>query len=345
MYNLSLLLALFCMAEATTPPPQLPMVQVPPGAFTMGRLDTGLDAAGGDDELPRHEVWLDAYAIGQHEVTNAAFAAVYNWAISQGKVQATEIEPSGIRKGDKPLLDLRTQQSMLRVEQGQLMTQPLAGQPPEEFPVTFVTWYGAVAFCQWLSEWQGLPGCYDLERWECVARDSGGYRLPSEAEWERAAGWDSTQGAHLIHAFTAEPSDRVMNFYDSARTIYANPARLGVMPFVNPAGWFDGTRAERVASPAGCQDMSGNLWEWCGDWYAADYYAQSPARNPAGPDTGTQRVERGGSWRSPAQHCRTAKRNYDSPTLATWDLGFRVARSIKEASPGTTAGVWTPAPK
>lgn len=345
MCNLSLLLIVSCLTEASPIPPQLPMVQISSGTFTMGRLDTGLDATGGDDELPRHDVWLDAYEIGQHEVTNEAFATVYNWAISQGKVQATEIDQSGIRKGDKVLLDLRTQQSMLRVEQGQLLMHPLAGQPPEKFPVTFVSWYGAVAFCQWLSEWQGQPGCYDLERWECVTRESGGYRLPSEAEWERAAGWDPTRGAHLVHAFAAEPSALVMNFYDSERTIYANPARLGIMPFLNPAGWFDGIRAQRAASPAGCEDMSGNLWEWCGDWYAAGYYAESPTRNPVGPVSGTQRVERGGSWRSPAQHCRTAKRNYDVPTLATWDLGFRVARSVREATPGRAAEVSTPAPK
>lgn len=332
-------LSLLCLAARADAPPVPSMATVPAGAFTMGRPDTGFDEVGGDDELPRHEVFLAAYEIGLHEVSNAQLAAVYNWAIDTGRLMLDNANPARVQLNGQLLLDLATRESALRVEGGRLRVDTEITPHAATLPATFVTWYGAAAFCNWQGEWEGRPPCYDLAAWSCIAPDSGGYRLPTEAEWERAAAWRPETRAHGPFAFTMPPGRDAMNFYDTDHAIYVNPLQSGMMPFLSPVAWFTEAR-----SPVGCFDMSGNVWEWCNDWYHASYYADSPRDNPAGPVSGAHRVERGGSWRSPAAHCRTAKRNHDSPGLALGDLGFRVARAVRPtaASPDTASTALPP---
>jgi formylglycine-generating enzyme required for sulfatase activity len=179
-------------------------------------------------------------------------------------------------------------------------------------PVEQVRWSDAVKFCNRRSEAEGLKPCYDLKTWQCNF-DADGYRLPTEAEWEYAC----RAGAKTAYFFG-----------DS-------PARLGEY------AWFDQNSGghphpvgQKRANPWGLYDMSGNLWQWCNDFYKVDYYAEAPARDPRGPAKGETKVVRGGAWRSSADNCRSGYRYNENPGYADvcfgYDIyGFRCARKAK----------------
>ncbi len=157
-------------------------------------------------------------------------------------------------------------------------------------PITGVSWNDAVAYCQWLSRKTGQN-----------------YRLPTEAEWEYAA----RGGAKGV----------------KDQYIYAGGNEL------DESGWYTentndtGTRPVGGKKPnqLGLYDMSGNVWEWCADWYGD--YPSEPVNNPTGPDKGSYRALRGGSWRHSAVYCRVADRYSNAPEARLNYRGFRVARS------------------
>jgi len=155
-------------------------------------------------------------------------------------------------------------------------------------PVVAVSWLDAIAYCQWLSRSTGAV-----------------YRLPTEAEWERAArgGVESALYTWGDAAPESQPS-------------YA-------------ARWKDGP--ERVAqfppNAYGLFDIGDNVHEWCADWYDATYYARAPERNPQGPPAGSRRASRGGSWRHHIKISRVAARSSIPPEFEYADYGFRVART------------------
>jgi formylglycine-generating enzyme required for sulfatase activity len=180
-------------------------------------------------------------------------------------------------------------------------------------PVDQIRWTDAATYCNARSRLEGLQPAYDPKTWRC---DFGadGYRLPTEAEWERAA----RAGTKTTYSFGNDPS------------------QLGLH------AWFkrNSTRgphavAEKEPNPWGLCDMYGNVWEWCNDFYHEDYYRQSPQRNPRGPTAGENRVVRGGCWNSKPDMCRSSYRNYEDPgyTDACFGkdihgfVGFRCARS------------------
>lgn len=158
---------------------------------------------------------------------------------------------------------------------------------PEQ-PVVGVSWADAVAFCEWLSRETGQP-----------------HRLPTEAEWERAArgGLDGAR-----YPWGDEPPAR---WFGSARGPLPAPPRVGQ----GPVNGF------------GLADLSGVVHEWCLDWYAPDAYAPGPAWNPTGPPAGTRRVSRGGAWRHQDPWSPVAHRSSLPPHLRYADYGFRVLRA------------------
>jgi formylglycine-generating enzyme required for sulfatase activity len=156
----------------------------------------------------------------------------------------------------------------------------------DDFPVESVTWLQAVEFCRKLSE---LPAEKEAGRV---------YRLPTEAEWEYACRAGTTSPWHCGEGLAPAQA----NF--SGR----NTQRVGSYP---PNAW-------------GLYDMHGNVREWCSDYYDGKYYLRGPAGDPQGPETGSHRVARGGSWRDSDVLCRSAYRFNDAPVLADDHIGFRV---------------------
>lgn len=192
---------------------------------------------GHPDESPVRRVWIDAFEIGVCQVTNAEYAAFTN---------AT----------------------------GHSLLTPFKN--PEQ-PIVAVSWFDAVAYCDWLN-----------------------VRLPTEAEWECAAR-GGAEGMRYPWGNELPPNDD-----------RNEPHSVG----------------RGTPNAYGLYDVCENVHEWCSDWYASDFYAASPERNPRGPDTGTRRVSRGGSWRHQIKFSRCAARSSIPPEFRYVDYGFRVARDL-----------------
>jgi formylglycine-generating enzyme required for sulfatase activity len=162
----------------------------------------------------------------------------------------------------------------------------------DNHPVVEVSWHDAVAYCEWLTE---------------ELKDSGWrISLPKEAQWEKAA---------------RDADDRIYPWKGDFDENRLNCAGTGIGT-TSPVGCFPGGE-----SPYGMQDMAGNVWEWCADWFGKSYYASSPSDNPVGPAEGSFRVLRGGSWGDTAGYCRVAFRRRNAPVSRSDFLGFRLSRS------------------
>ncbi len=175
----------------------------------------------------------------------------------------------------------------------------------ERHPVVNVTWNDAVALCEWLSRREGLH-----------------YRLPSEAEWEFACRAGTTSRYHS--GDDPEELVTVANLFDAAcRPLFGQWEKFAVLAsdgfaFTAPVGSLR-------PNSLGLYDMHGNVWEWCADWYADDYYRNSPVDDPAGPESGDLRVRRGGSWHSWPLYLRSSYRNWNAPDTRYVLLGMRLA--------------------
>ncbi|MFC1734993.1 SUMF1/EgtB/PvdO family nonheme iron enzyme [Candidatus Hydrogenedentota bacterium] len=296
------------------------MVDVAAGSFEMGRRDSGDDGEYGTaEELPRHNISLDAYAIGKYEVTNREYADILKWAKGKGYIDSPDAIT--VTAYGQELLDLDSGECQIAYVSLRYVVDSRDGYSMEDHPVVDVTWYGAVAYCNWLSEVEGLDPCYNTTTWECDFAKNG-YRLPTEAEWERAAAWDGSK--HWIYEFQGDS-------LDSGRANYSNnnPKELSSIPYTAPIGYYDGSNSgtEYSVSPVGCYDMAGNVWEWCHDRHDATYYDTSPENNPTGPSIGSYRILRGGAWDSFRGNLRSAARYRNFPTETFYTYGFRLARN------------------
>jgi sulfatase modifying factor 1 len=218
-----------------------------------GFFEMGCEA-GRDDEKPAHRVWVDAFEFAAFQTTNAEYARF---------LENTRHPPPA------------------------LWDAPNFSNP--EQPVVAVSWFEAVAYCDWLSRALGKS-----------------YRLPTEAEWERAAR-GGVEGETFPWGNCA-PEE----LPDYARRWKSGPEPVGLY----------------VPNPYGLYNLGDNVHEWCADWYDAAYYAVSPERNPRGPLSSSRRASRGGSWRHHIKVTRTAARSSIPPELKYADYGFRVAANL-----------------
>lgn len=264
-------------------------------AFDEGYLDDG--------EVPVHVLEMPAFRMDAIAVTNAQFATFVkatghvteaeqfgSSAVFHLAVKAPSADVLGIAAGTPWWLNVRD--ASWRNPEGSGSTI----NDRQNHPVVHVSWHDANAYCAW-----------------------AGKRLPTEAEWERAArggiesrrywwGDDLTPGGRW-------PLNIWQGTFPTSNTL--DDGYLTTAP----------VKAYR-ANPFGLFNMSGNVWEWCADWFGDDYYGSSPAASPVGPATGGQRVMRGGSYLCHASYCnryRVAARSSSEPDAFTANLGFRCA--------------------
>jgi formylglycine-generating enzyme required for sulfatase activity len=175
----------------------------------------------------------------------------------------------------------------------------------DDYPVVNVTWQQASEYCTW-----------------------AGRRLPTEAEWEKAARGTDARRFPWEWIGVADPEK--LNFCDQGCSfLWRVPDVDDGYPETAPVGSYP-----KGASPYQVLDMAGNVWEWTADWYAADYYKEGPLSNPPGPETGIWRIVRGGSWLDGVHvrtlvYARSANRYYQFPDTARSDIGFRCALSAE----------------
>jgi len=159
-------------------------------------------------------------------------------------------------------------------------------------PAVAVNWIEAAKYCEWLSQVSGRH-----------------YRLPSEAEWERAA----RGGAEgLLYPWGNDPPQSRAAYRRRWGGDVKGPLLVG----------------EDAPNPFGIYDLCENVHEWCGDWFGRDYYSRAPQRNPRGPSSGERRASRGGAWRHHVKVSRCAARSSIPPMLQYADYGFRVVREV-----------------
>jgi formylglycine-generating enzyme len=291
------------------------MVLIPAGSFAMGNCMGPGD--GDSDELPLHMVYVSAFYMDTNLVSKAQWDQVHQWAITNGY----SFDHAGSGKA-------------------------------ANHPVQTINWYDAVKWCNARSQMGGLTPCYYTSAGQTTVYRTGdldlgsnwvnwaanGYRLPTEAEWEKAA-----RGGTPGHRFAWSDSDTISHSranyfaetksyaYDVSPTPGYHPAyATNGFPYTSPVGSF-------AANGYGLYDMAGNLYEWCWDWYDSNWYGnagatQDDTRGPVGPPN--QRVLRGGIWDTNpfnAFFTRCAYR-YDNgvvgPSFAYYGFGFRCARRL-----------------
>lgn len=285
----------------------LRFVRIPAGSFTMGSrfgdTEPEADRKWYADEAPPRTVTLSRdFWLASTETTVAAFRL---FVAETGYV--TTAERAGQSLGAYSLTtDAQGHQTGQWGPGKGLDWRHTGWKAGDDHPVVHVSWTDASAFVQWLRDKTGRP-----------------FRLPTEAEWEYAAGGSD----HTLYSWgDREPSSGQEGNIADARFAAAYPQwKYPVLKSVDdgfvhtaPVGYYR-------ANGFGLHDMTGNVWEWCADYYAADYYLKGSAQDPQGPSTGSQRVHRGGGFDWELPYLRVAKRRRTEEQTTAANIGFRLA--------------------
>ena len=272
-------------------------VLIPAGRFRMGSAPGEWGRS--RDEGPQRDVTITrAFLVSRGETSNAQF---YRF------VDDAKYDARPLNEADRQFLSYR--------RSPKYKNRP-AGKP--DHPILWVSWFSACRFCDWLSKKEGLKPVYVFVKSKAKGQPplvkmadayGGGYRLPTEAEWEYAARAGTTT------AFSFGPD--AVKFREHAYSMLLEP-------------YFGAMRNDAVISrkpnPWGLYQMHGNVHEWCWDWYAPSY-DPNQTTDPTGPRVGPYRVLRGGSMRLMPQYGRSAARMMDDPAMTRWGVGFRVVRN------------------
>jgi len=269
----------------------LQLMLVHPGDFIMG------DPGGMADEKPAHKVRISQpFYIGRYPITTSQYRRF---------VSRTGYRTTAEREGRGWVLKNREWQFIAGCN-----WQNPGFKQGDEHPAVLLSYADAQAFISWATR-----------------HSSKNLRMPTEAEWEYAARgqdgrvypwgneWDGKKANH---------ADVNLKNSDKGGRTWAYAEDDDGYAFTSPVGKLAN------ASWCGASDMAGNIWEWCQDWYAEDYYESAPETDPKGPEKGFNRVLRGGSWSNHAQFCRCAVRLWYPPTYAFSTFGFRVAVGIAD---------------
>jgi len=299
-----------------------PFARIPAGVFTMGDHLSEGDSR----ELPLHDVRIDALDVGTFEITNRQYCDFLNSALLQAAIR---IEQGVVyaAEGAEPWLSTYTKNyhSQINYSHAVFAVRTKNGIDMSDHPVVEVSWFGAAAYCNWRSTQEQRDPCYDPATWQCDFSRNG-YRLPTEAEWEYFARGGRT-APYTRYPWGDTITGASANFWDSG-----DPYTSHAPPQTTPIGYYNGNQipiGRRMVNGFGLFDVAGNVWEWCNDFYTADYYASSPAENPIGLQVGTQRVLRGGGYSTGIDHCRVSCRYYDYPDQRWSFAGLRVVRSAQ----------------
>jgi formylglycine-generating enzyme required for sulfatase activity len=258
----------------------------------------------GDDEQPVHNVTVRDFYLGKYEVTVTEFKAF---------IDATGYTTDAEKKNGEGSYLWNSTDSKWELKPGINWRHDAEGKrrPLSEYnhPVIHVSWNDATEYCKWLSRQSGKT-----------------YRLPTEAEWEYAAGNGSR---HTKYSWgNGDPSGKNGgNVADESKRPGDGSTWTTKFEGYNDGYWYTAPVGSYNPNDFGLHDMTGNVWEWCSDWYSADYYKNSPSSNPTGPTSGSYRVRRGGSWLSYPRYCRVAYRYGDAPGGRGNNTGFRLART------------------
>ncbi|MEQ8171524.1 MAG: SUMF1/EgtB/PvdO family nonheme iron enzyme [Candidatus Eremiobacterota bacterium] len=283
-----------------TPVVEPPMVAIPGGTFDMG------STVSSSYEEPVHSVTVSPFNMFKYEVRNSDYVLFLN---SEGNHTEGGVEWINI---------VADQYQGITGGPGYGTFSVISGY--ESRPVVYVSWYGAVAYCNWLSTQRGVTPCYgeinnrgdDPSVW----RTLNGYRLPTEAEWEYACRSGSTAEYYWGDPYPPDPPN-IGNY-----AWYYNNAGDGYGGFGNENLHVVGGK---LPNSFGLYDMSGNVSELCSDWDY--YYGAGPYTNPTGPTSGDIRVMRGGDIEGGSYWCRSALRQGMSPDGRNYMVGFRPVRN------------------
>ncbi len=284
------------------PNPPAGMAFIPAGSFTMGNALN--PSEGHSDELPLHTVHVNGFCMDKYLVTKALWDEVVAWNGGDGYSYTSS-----------------------------------ASATATNHPVIFVNWYDMVKWCNARSEKEGLTPCYYTDtglsaiyktgqvspyvRW-----DTNGYRLPTEAEWEKAA-----RGGASGHRFPWRDTDEISHSranYNGYSLVCDWNSELGYdlscgyHPTFNNGGYCTSPVGFFAPNGYGLYDMAGNVCQRCWDWYGA--YSSGSQTDPQGPSAGSIRVMRGGSWYNHGDISRCANRYPYNPAFDYYDVGFRCVR-------------------
>jgi formylglycine-generating enzyme required for sulfatase activity len=276
------------------------------------------EVPGGEFTVQYSQAAVSDFVMGTYEVTAIQFVDVYNWALENGKFskpEGTDLRFS-IKISGKPCFDLDNRWCYIKFNEGAFRVDSKYA----DYPALAVSWYGALAFCNFLSEMEGLDPCYDLSDFSCDFSKNG-YRLPTSTEWEYSARYMGPDEYRDKNKYSGSDDPGEVAWYKDNASQQPN------------ASEYDGTMTHPVGTKKpnelGIYDMSGNVDEWMWDWYGGSY--QPSGLDPRGPEEGQYRIVRGGSWTSRVYMCRVGRFKNAKPGewcgASSCGLGFRIARN------------------